>query len=90
MKPYFGDEIDETVDPTERESYEEYRRRIGEQLRRARIKRCMTIERLAERSGLTTSHIERIEDGALAFTHNTIRMISAGLGVEKIETEIDY
>lgn len=56
-----------------------HRDRVGDGIRRARLLVGMTQEELASASGITTSHVVRIERGELAFTYPTIERITAVL-----------
>lgn len=63
------------------------RQHIGTQLRALREAKGLTTRELAERCGLTHSHIARIESGCYGFSIDTLDKLTTALGaVIKIET----
>jgi len=58
------------------------RKYIGEQIRNARKAQGMTTRQLAEKCGLSHSHISRIESGRYAVTIDTLAIIGNALGME--------
>jgi ribosome-binding protein aMBF1 (putative translation factor) len=54
---------------------------ISDRIKTLRTKAGLTQVELAERSGLTQSHISRIEAGMHSPTHHTLEKIAVGLGV---------
>ena len=62
------------------------RQRIGAQLRALREAKGLTTRELAERCGLTHSHIVRIESGRYGFSIDTLEKLTTTLGAKiKIE-----
>ncbi|MBI4564588.1 MAG: helix-turn-helix transcriptional regulator [Planctomycetes bacterium] len=62
---------------------------IGRKIRVLREKKGMTQEDLAERAGLTQSHVSRLEDGKHSPSNVTLRKIAKALrvSVHKIDYE---
>ena len=61
-----------------------YRKIIGSQLQDIRVQRGITIEEVADATGLTTATIEKVENGKFNYTIDVIAAICHILGV-KIE-----
>jgi ribosome-binding protein aMBF1 (putative translation factor) len=64
-----------------REKLSRYRRAVGQQIRKHREKLEMTQEQLAQKTSLPQSHISRLEAGAHAPTHITIKRIATALKI---------
>jgi len=60
----------------------EIRQYIGSQVRIARHAKGLTTRQLAEKCGLSHSHISRIESGRYAVTIDTLAIIGNALGME--------
>lgn len=58
------------------------RRRFAEGLRAERNRQGLTLEDLAERSGLTWSYISQVERGGRNITVDNMDALARGLGVE--------
>lgn len=58
------------------------RRRFAENLRAERNRQGLTLEDLAERSGLTWSYISQVERGGRNITVDNMDALARGLGVE--------
>ncbi len=56
--------------------------KLGQQIKEIRLKRGLTQEDLAERSGLGVSHIARLEQGRRKATIDTLQKIADVLGVQ--------
>lgn len=74
-------DVEEGVPDEERKAVDGYFRKIGETVREFREKAGMNQIQLAEKSGLTQSHISRLEAGKHAPTQKTIIKIAKALGV---------
>lgn len=61
---------------------QEVREYVGEQIRKARKSQGLTTRQLAEKCGLSHSHIIRVEQGRYAITIDTIAVIAKALGLE--------
>jgi transcriptional regulator with XRE-family HTH domain len=58
---------------------------FGCEVRRRREAKDLTLEELADRSGLTPSFIDTVETGSLDLTLSSVLAISDGLGTDLIE-----
>ena len=58
---------------------------IGERLRKQRTRRALTQAELAERSGVTTATVARIERDEIEPRMTTLRKLAEALGVEPAE-----
>ena len=64
----------------------ECRRVIGEQVKRARENKNISLRDLAEQTGIAFQHISRVEQGKYNVTIDTLALISNQLGIKiKIE-----
>ncbi len=63
-----------------REKLEDYRRKVGAEIRKARELAALTQESLAELASLPQSHISRLEAGKHAPTFTTMERIASALG----------
>lgn len=62
------------------------RRVIGDQVKRARENKNISLRDLAEQTGIAFQHISRVEQGKHNVTIDTLALISHQLGIEiKIE-----
>lgn len=62
------------------------RRVIGDQVKRARENKNISLRDLAEQTGIAFQHISRVEQGKYNVTIDTLALISHQLGIEiKIE-----
>lgn len=58
---------------------------VGENLRRIRLKKGLTQEEVALRSGLSQGYINQLESGKRLFTQKSLERIAKGLNVPIIE-----
>ena len=61
------------------------RRRVAANLRRIRAKLKLTQEQVAERAGLATRHVQKLEAGAVNATFKTVAALARALGVDVSE-----
>ena len=61
-----------------------YRESIGRQIREASNAQGLTIRQLADKCGLSNSHIARIESGRYAVTIDSIGVIASALGLDLV------
>ncbi len=59
--------------------------RIGDQVKKARVRALLTQEELAERAGIGTATLNRIEKDRVEPHFRTIRKLAAALGVDPAE-----
>jgi len=71
----------EHEDSAVRDRVNEYRAKVGMEIRRVRCERQMTQEALAEAAGLPQPHICKLEKGVHVPTHLTLEKIAKALGV---------
>ena len=57
-------------------------RRVGQRIRTIRVGAGLTLETLAERTGMTPARISRVERGVQSPTVNTLERLADGLGVD--------
>lgn len=69
----------------QRKVVKELRRRLAANLRDLRQRQSMTQEELAERTGLASRHIQKLEAGEVNATLKTVALIAEGLGIEPDE-----
>lgn len=65
------------------------RARMGERLRQLRRDRGMTLQEVAERSGLAVSTVSKVERGLMALTYDRFSELAAGLGADIAELFAD-
>lgn len=58
---------------------------MGERLRQLRLDRGMTLQHVAERSGLAVSTVSKVERGLMALTYDRFSELATGLGVDIAE-----
>jgi transcriptional regulator with XRE-family HTH domain len=63
---------------------------VGEQLKRVRTLRALTQAEVAERAGVTTATVARIERSEIEPRMTTLRKLAAALEVEPAELVRDY
>ena len=69
----------ESEDAYVRRRLQNYRRRVGQEIKKLRIKVSMTQEELAERAGIPQSHVSRLETGVHTPTFVTIERLAQAL-----------
>lgn len=58
------------------------RKRVAENVKRLRAGVDLTQEQLAERAGLATRHLQKVEAGTVNATFKTVAALASGLGVD--------
>jgi DNA-binding XRE family transcriptional regulator len=64
-----------------------WKRHVAERVRALREQKGMTQAQIAAKSGLTQSHVSRIENSEIAPSHRTIERLAGALGVEPSEID---
>ncbi|MEW4455564.1 helix-turn-helix domain-containing protein [Bremerella sp. JC817] len=78
LKPEYGLENESSE---VRERVDKYRRKVGKVVRELRRQKSMSQEELAERAGISQSHLSRLETGLHVPTSTTMEKIADALGV---------
>lgn len=73
--------LDDTVSSEAARRVESYRRKVGQNIKRARKAKKWTQDELATAAGIPQPHVCRLEQGRHAATDTTIERIAAALGV---------
>lgn len=64
------------------EDHDVERRRIGERIRQLRMQKGINVETLAQRAGISTANLYRIEDGRYSIKYDVLASIAAALGMK--------
>ncbi len=68
-------------DTAVRKRLQEYRERVGREIKKERLKQRLSQANLADKAGILQSHVSRLETGKHVPTHYTIERIAEALGV---------